>query len=296
MKQILKSPIKIAVSSCLLGEAVRYDGTAKQSSLITTKLSRQFNLLSLCPEVAIGLGVPRAAIKIIEGTGYPDNFSLVDESQLTLNYTNKMLSYANQQSESLKSICGYIVKERSPSCGLRETPRFSLDGDIVSRGSGLFTHYIKQKISWLPIINESDLENDSILDNFLERVYILQSWNCDTQSCIDFSEVIKDQIKLRGKDIKKLGYKDINDIMTILTIPITMDMQVIFLVSQLEHYDIVSEQMMTAINNFKNGKLTLWNIIKQFQILFEYKKINLESNYFFPNIHEIINRAYYFGK
>ncbi len=295
MRKKLSSPIKIAVSSCLLGEAVRYDGVTKQNSIITNQLAKQFNLISLCPEMAIGLGVPRDPIKIIVSTETQGGLALVDEKKLSLNYTNKMLSYAKQQHTHLKTMCGYIVKERSPSCGLHKTPRFSFDGEISSYGAGLFTHYIKANIPWLPIISEFDLENVIRLDNFLERVYILQLWNNSQKSDTGFNESIEHQIELRGKNLNNKNDNDINEIMTILTIPITMDMQVKFLESQFKKYSMISDDITAAISNYKNGKLSLYNIIDKFQLFFEQKNMSMQSNYFYPNEHEVKNRDHYFG-
>ncbi|MFV1983072.1 MAG: DUF523 and DUF1722 domain-containing protein [Thiohalomonadales bacterium] len=306
MKQYLKGPIKIAVSSCLAGEAVRYDGTNKQNTIITNQFSRYFDLHSVCPEVAIGLGVPRKPINIIQLNG---NYSLVDKQNLTLNYTTRMISYAKHQINNFNSICGYVVKERSPSCGFKKTPRFSSDGVIIKQGSGLFTEQISINLPWVPIISESGLALNKQQDNFLERIFILHIWNIickKNKQYNEFYDRVKHQIEIRGIGLNSLrnlmdntniqqSNNFISEIMTILKIPITKTMQINFLNLQLQKNSITSERMKTLILNYQHGETTLLDVIQQFQKIFEKKNIKNCSNYFYPDEREIISREFYFG-
>jgi len=288
--------INIAVSSCLLGEPVRYDGTTKQNLVIHNQYSCYFNLISICPEMAIGLGVPRAPIKIVENPNNPVANMLVDRDDLSLNYTNKMLSYANQSCEDMKTVCGYVVKERSPSCGLHKTPQFSCDGEILSYGAGLFTDTIKDRFPWLPIITDFDLLEEDKNDNFLERVFVLNIWNKSnkkSKNLVEFNTIIAHQIRLRGKEIS--SNSNIDTIMTILKIPIDINMQISFLVSQLEEFNISSKLLLDTISRYKDGKLLLWSVIQEFQKFFRNEKIEIKSNYFYPDAMEVLCRKNYFG-
>ncbi|MFV2061040.1 MAG: DUF523 and DUF1722 domain-containing protein [Gammaproteobacteria bacterium] len=298
MAQSLKSSIKIAVSSCLLGESVRYDGTDKQNSIITKQFTPYFNLVSLCPEVEIGMTVPREPIKIVAHYNNSNSIELVDRNDLTLNYTSKMLSLANQQAANLKCYGGYIVKERSPSCGLNETPWVSIDGEITTLGSGFFTNSIKRTIEWLPIISELELEDNEQLDNFIERVFIVNLWHAATKNnqLETFNKLIKHQIRIRGEKINNYDTSHyISNIMTILKKPITKQHQVNFLMSQLKEYKIESNQVSDAIKNYNKGSLCLWSVIQEFQFLFKENKIVSISNYFYPDELEVLTRGYYFG-
>ena len=278
-------PIEIAVSSCLAGEAVRYDGGDRNNLIVSSKFPKYFKCKSVCPEMAIGLGVPRNPIMIVENTEKSGDFYLVDKADYTLNYTNDMLSYAKREMDYFKNICGYVVKERSPSCGLKQTPRFSRENDLITQGAGLFTEQIIHKIPWLPIISESELEDKEALDNFLERVFVLHLWNSEYKNQLDeFNEIVKHQIELRKPMITN---NSLTRIMTILKNPVTKTMQSSFLKMQLQNYNIKSTKIISVVNGYQSSQLTLVDVIKQFQYEFKNNNIVVQSNYFYPDAREI---------
>jgi len=298
----LHVPIKIAVSSCLAGEAVRYDGGDRKNSIITTQFQHYFSCESICPEVAIGLGVPRNPIMITAGdTDKSGNFYLVDKSDHNRNYTDRMLSYAKRQQNHFEHLCGYVVKERSPSCGFKMTPRFLKNDEVVILGAGIFTEQIIFRIPWLPIISEAQLDDELSLDNFLERVFILHFWNelCEKSEQVEiFYNMIKHQIELRGKifnSIREINSNAISEIMTILKMPVTKEMHSQFLTSQLKNYRITSNATMRALEYYKSGTGALLDVIKHFQTVFENKNIELVSNYFYPDEREIMAREFIYG-
>jgi len=289
--------INIAVSSCLAGEPVRYDGTSKTNSIITNQLSETFKLHLVCPEMAIGLGVPRKPIKIIVDNNDSDRLNLVDRTDLSLNYTNRMLSYAKQELKMFSGLCGYVVKERSPSCGLLSTERYSIDNKVISLGNGLFTEQILFNFPWLPIISEVELELICQRDNFFERIFISHLWHSidKTNNGYDkFTNMIKHQIELRGVVLTDEIKADISKIMLILKTTVTLDMQINFLKTILQRYSLNSGHMTTVLSSYQHRDTSLWNVIQQFQKMFENNSINITSNYFYPDSRERHCRVDYF--
>ncbi len=309
MNEFFNLPIKIAVSSCLAGEPVRYDASDKNNSLIVNQYSKYFSLHKICPEVAIGLGVPRNAINLIQDRVDYKKFNLLEVDNANCNYTDRMLSYAKQQSDALKNISGYIVKERSPSCGLRDTPHYSYDGASVTHGAGLFTETLMLNLPWLPVISEEGLDDIAQCDNFLERVFILYLWHTvfkPNNNSDDFMTRIADQIQLRGTNLIALEKLQVSTntsvsdeliiiILTLLQKPITKAMQLHFIATKLRDYKINAVLINELILNYENNKISLWGVIKQCQELFKANNITCNSNYFYPDEREVKTRACYFG-
>ncbi|HFD79589.1 MAG TPA: DUF523 domain-containing protein [Gammaproteobacteria bacterium] len=161
----------VAISSCLLGERVRYDGGDKRDPFITETLARQFRWLPLCPETAIGLGVPRAPIQLVDIDGLTHALGV---RRPELDPTRALLAFAHQQLELLAGVDGWICKSRSPSCGLSDTPVYDQRGDRLRSGSGLFTAVIRECLGQLPLIDERQLADPGLREQFLYRVQ--QRW------------------------------------------------------------------------------------------------------------------------
>jgi len=157
----------IAVSSCLLGNPVRYDGTDKYNNLICTDLSKQFEMLAICPEADAGLGTPRPPVRL---TGNPQQPSALGVNDPELNVTTALSSFANEWLSQTKGVSGVILKSRSPSCGLWDTPVFDQHGQIISRGPGLFTRALTQYYPQLPVIDETEITNPKQLNKFINAV------------------------------------------------------------------------------------------------------------------------------
>ena len=156
--------IKIAVSSCLLGEAVRYDGTDKRINLIAGELADEYNLISLCPEMAVGMGVPRPPIHLVDD-GVSINAVGIDNPEN--NMTKPLSDYGEKVVELHDDICGYIFKKNSPSCGSKNVKVMMTTGKYELLGQGIYAAAIIKKLPLLPIINEEDCLNKEIMDKFL---------------------------------------------------------------------------------------------------------------------------------
>jgi uncharacterized protein YbbK (DUF523 family) len=156
--------IRIGISSCLLGEHVRYDGGHKRDSCIIETLGRYFEFVPVCPEVAIGLGVPRAPIRLI---GDPHAARAVGVDDPTLDVTDRLSAYGARMAVELDGISGYILKSRSPSCGMEGVEVFA----SVATAAGLYARAFMDLQPLLPVEEEGRLADPALRENFIERVY-----------------------------------------------------------------------------------------------------------------------------
>ncbi|RLK50176.1 uncharacterized protein YbgA (DUF1722 family) [Alkalispirillum mobile] len=168
------SKIPVGISSCLLGEPVRYDRGHKRSSFITDILAEYFDFRPACPEVAIGLGVPRPPIRL---SGDPDNPRAVGVSDPDKDVTEPLRAYGEQMAGELDYISGYIFKSKSPSCGLFRVKVYGAPGKSPStRGRGLYAAAITEANPLLPVEEEGRLNDPVLRENFIGRVYAYHRW------------------------------------------------------------------------------------------------------------------------
>jgi uncharacterized protein YbgA (DUF1722 family)/uncharacterized protein YbbK (DUF523 family) len=165
--------IKVGVSSCLLGEKVRYDGGHKHDHYITETLGRFFRFIPVCPEVGCGLPVPREAMRL---EGEPDNPRLVT-IKTRLDLTERMLDYCRRVAVELENddLCGFIFKKNSPSSGLFRVKVYNRGGAAKS-GRGLFADAVVKHFPLLPVEEEGRLCDMDIRENFIERVFAFRRW------------------------------------------------------------------------------------------------------------------------
>ncbi len=164
--------VKIAISSCLLGEDVRYDRGNKYTPYIVEKLLTHIDVIPVCPEVAIGLGTPRPPIQLVSRDNH---IRAVGVDNPKLDVTTLLRDFSNQFYAQTDFLCGYIFKSRSPSCGVLDTRISTADGETL--GTGIFSNQIIQAAPHLPVIDETRLESKDLRDNFLERAFSLARWH-----------------------------------------------------------------------------------------------------------------------
>jgi uncharacterized protein YbbK (DUF523 family) len=163
---ITNKPV-IAISSCLLGNRVRYDGELKAMPDIVQHFQLQFHLLAVCPEVEIGLGVPRPAVQL---TGNPQHPHMTGRDDTSIDVTKAMNVFCNTQPPLLNHICGYIFKSKSPSCGLRNIPVFQNSEIVEHNSQGMFAHAMSQYNSSLPMADETELNTAGKRHHFLKQL------------------------------------------------------------------------------------------------------------------------------
>ncbi len=167
------SRIRIGISSCLLGQKVRYDGNHQHDSFLTGTLGRFFEWVPVCPEVAIGLGVPRPPIRL---TGSPAKPRAVGIEDPDIDVTEKLAAYGRKQARVLDDISGYIFKSKSPSCGLERVKVYPFAGAPAKRGRGIYADAFLAAQPWLPAEEEGRLGDPRLRENFIERVFVYRRW------------------------------------------------------------------------------------------------------------------------
>lgn len=165
--------IKLGISACLLGEQVRFDGGHKHHDFINASLSRYFSFVPFCPEVAIGLGIPRQPIRLI-ATG--TEVRAVGTRQATLDVTAPLRDYASQTAAQLEDISGYIFKKGSPSCGMERVKVYHGNGMPQAQGRGIYADELMRRLPLLPVEEEGRLMDPLLRENFIERVFIYHRW------------------------------------------------------------------------------------------------------------------------
>lgn len=170
----MTSPIKIGVSSCLLGEKVRYDGGHKHDRYLTDVLGRFFLFVPVCPEVECGMSVPREAMRL---EGDPAAPRLITHKSRA-DKTEQMLAFCRAKVEALalEDLCGFIFKKGSPSSGLFRVKVYDHAGVPSKTGSGLFAAAVARRFPHLPMEEEGRLVDASLRENFIERVFSYRRW------------------------------------------------------------------------------------------------------------------------
>ena len=167
--------LKLGISSCLLGNKVRYDGQHKYDSWLVEELGKYVEFIPVCPEVECGLSVPREAMRLI---GTPD-----DELMITINtkidHTTGMLSFCKKRIKELKKegLCGYVFKSKSPSCGMERVKLYPASGGASNKtGIGLFAGEFIKAFPGLPVEEEGRLHDPELRENFIERLFVMHRW------------------------------------------------------------------------------------------------------------------------
>jgi uncharacterized protein YbgA (DUF1722 family)/uncharacterized protein YbbK (DUF523 family) len=169
----VSSAPRIGISSCLLGERVRYDGAHKKNEYITESLGRCFEFVPFCPEVAIGMGVPRPPIRLVR-VGSDIRARGVRDAELDV--TEPLRDYAVRVAPKLKSLSGYILKKDSPSCGMERVRVHGAQGVPRRDGAGIFAQRLMELVPQLPFEEEGRLMDPALRENFVERVYVYHRW------------------------------------------------------------------------------------------------------------------------
>jgi uncharacterized protein YbgA (DUF1722 family)/uncharacterized protein YbbK (DUF523 family) len=169
-----EKPIRLGISSCLLGAKVRFDGGHKRDRYLTDVLGEWFDWVPVCPELDIGLGVPRPTIRLVAGEDGP---RLV-EPKSGDDLTEKMEVYSKEKIDALmaKDLDGYILKRASPSCGMERVKVFGKGGMPSKDGVGIFARVLLEKWPNLPVEEEGRLSDPVLRERFIEHVFCRHRW------------------------------------------------------------------------------------------------------------------------
>lgn len=165
--------IPIGISACLMGEPVRHNGSHKRDSYINGTLAQYFTFHSFCPEVGIGLGTPRPAIRLIASD---IGVRAVGSRDSSLDVTEELVSYSHSTFEQISQFSGYILKRASPSCGMERVKVYNQKNMPDPVGSGIFAAEIMKRFPLLPIEEEGRLGDPNLRENFIQRVFVYHRW------------------------------------------------------------------------------------------------------------------------
>ena len=166
--------IPVGISACLLGQPVRFDGGHKRYPYAVDVLARYFSYVPICPEVAVGLSIPRPTIRLV---GDPQRPRAVGVRDPSLDVTERLEGFAARQVPLLAGLSGYILKKDSPSCGMERVRVYGEDQGMASRsGSGIFARELLRTLPNLPVEEEGRLNDPVLRENFVTRVFVYHRW------------------------------------------------------------------------------------------------------------------------
>ncbi len=165
--------IPVGISACLMGDEVRYNGGHKRSLLCLDTLSEAFDFQKICPEVAIGLGVPRQTIRLVGSFEAPRAQGSQDA---TVDVTEALAQYGQQIGQQAQAFSGYILMKDSPSCGLTSTKVYTENGVHPRKRAGIFAEVLLALNPLLPMEEEARLNDAKLRENFVARVFIYHDW------------------------------------------------------------------------------------------------------------------------
>ncbi|MBT00695.1 MAG: hypothetical protein CMI01_18805 [Oceanospirillaceae bacterium] len=175
----MERKIPVGISSCLLGEHVRYNGGHKRSRYCLDVLADCFDFEPFCPEMAIGLGVPREPIRLVgEADQTPRALGTVDSS---IDVTEPLLAAGERIARERDHLRGYILMKGSPSCGMERVKVYHPNGMPNTSDSGVFVRALRAANPVLPVEEEARLNDAVLRDNFIARVFAYDDWKTSVE-------------------------------------------------------------------------------------------------------------------
>lgn len=159
--------LRIGISRCLLGDAVRYDGGHKLDRVLIETAGPRVEWVPVCPEVEIGLGTPREPMQLVGDPRAPRLITITTAAD----HTEAMRRFAHRRLSELEALdlAGFVFKSASPSCGIRGVPLFNARGMETHDGSGLFARAFMERFPLIPVEEEQQLHDPRALKRFLDR-------------------------------------------------------------------------------------------------------------------------------
>jgi uncharacterized protein YbgA (DUF1722 family)/uncharacterized protein YbbK (DUF523 family) len=170
----MKNVIRVGISTCLLGENVRWNGGHARDRFLTDTLGKYVDFVPVCPEVECGFGVPRETFRLV---GDPDSPRFIT-TQTKIDCTERMLKWANKRVLELEKedLCGFIFKSRSPSSGMERVKVYTEKGMPVLKGVGMFARAFMGHFPLIPVEEDGRLHDPKIRENFVERIFVFKRW------------------------------------------------------------------------------------------------------------------------
>jgi uncharacterized protein YbbK (DUF523 family) len=162
--------IKLGISSCLLGENVRYDGGHKLDHYLRDTLGQFVEWVPVCPEVECGLPVPREAMQLVRGASSRSMMTVLT----SVDHTERVLQWAEHKLAALENqgLCGFVFKARSPSCAIADAELFTPSGTLLKKGPGVFAQLFMERFPPLPVEDEERLHDAAARERFFGRAFL----------------------------------------------------------------------------------------------------------------------------
>ncbi len=189
--------ITLGISSCLMGEKVRFNGGHKRSSLCMNTLDKLFHFEPVCPEVAIGLGIPREPIRLVDDL---EHVRVLGTDNPELDVTEQLEDYGRLKGKELTHISGYILMQKSPSCGMERVKVYHKNGSPLVSAPGVYARTLMETNPLLPVEEEGRLHDPVLCENFFTRVFAYHRWHQEVltelsyKAIVDFHATYKYQI------------------------------------------------------------------------------------------------------
>ena len=164
----------VGISSCLLGNEVRYNGGHKLDRYLRDTLGEHVRWVPVCPEVECGLGVPRESMRLVGDAESPRLLTV----RSRVDHTTRMMEWAAGRLAALEreELCGFVFKSGSPSSGLRAVRVYDDSGNPSRRGAGLFARAFTQRFPAIPVEDDGRLNDNALRESFVERVFVFWRW------------------------------------------------------------------------------------------------------------------------
>lgn len=298
---------KIVVSECLYGTKCRYDGQGYNDKVIQS-LKDYVDIQTVCPELAIGLLIPREPIRI-EMNKENEEYRLIDYNSKN-DYTNQMTEFSEEFINGLDDIDGFILKSRSPTCGLKDAKVYYRENkcSIRSNENGFFSQKIIDKYDYLPIENEGRLKNYNIRDNFFTRIFFINNLK-NNKNIIEFhknnllllksydeesTNEVSDILNENRMEDQVHQYKE--KVLNIVSNQRKKENKLSIIIKVFEKYkNMLNEEEINMFNglieSYENQRIpfsTLEVVIKMYATRFKDKDI-LNQTFFYPYPENLIN-------
>ena len=170
----MSEKIRLGVSSCLLGEMVRYDGGHQLDRYLRDTLGKYVEYVAVCPEVEMGLPTPRETLRLVE----QENGPRLVFSRSGEDVTERMLSWAYERVKKLEQedLCGFVFKAKSPSSGMERVKLYDRNGVPHKGGVGLFARVFMEHFPLLPVEEDGRLHDPHLRENFVECIFTFKRW------------------------------------------------------------------------------------------------------------------------
>ena len=298
---------KIVVSECLYGTKCRYDGQGYNDKVIQS-LKDYVDIQTVCPELAIGLSIPREPIRI-EMNKENEEYRLIDYNSKN-DYTNQMTEFSEEFINGLDDIDGFILKSRSPTCGLKDAKVYYRGNkcSIRSNENGFFSQKIIDKYDYLPIENEGRLKNYNIRDNFFTMIFFINNLK-NNKNIIEFhknnllllksydeesTNEVSDILNENRMEDQVHQYKE--KVLNIVSNQRKKENKLSIIIKVFEKYkNMLNEEEINMFNglieSYENQRIpfsTLEVVIKMYATRFKDKDI-LNQTFFYPYPENLIN-------